>query len=192
VTDRLAYLNFVEGSLANTLAKKLDSARTPFKVLRDAENALTPRRNIRGGIALQISRIEHDQQKGTEKRLSELRELLRRHEAEDESKEKQVEILKRRAVKESEQEKWDAIREVCLTLVYTINTNLCIFNSMPRSLCSCHNLQRPLYQRCHFSLHRMLNRIEVPKPQQQLELRSNAHLTTTRQGASRSNPLVPS
>ena len=112
MTDRLAYLNFVQGSLANTLAVKLDNARTPFKVLRDAEIALTPRRNIRAGMALQISRIEHDQPKGMEKRLADLREQLRRHEEEDEAKEKQVEILKRRAVKESEQQKWEAIREV--------------------------------------------------------------------------------
>ena len=112
MTDRLAYLNFVQGSLANTLAVKLDNARTPFKVLRDAEIALTPRRNIRAGMALQISRIEHDQQKGMEKRLADLKEQLRKHEAEDEAKEKQVEILKRRAVRESEQQKWEAIREV--------------------------------------------------------------------------------
>ena len=123
----MAYLNFVEGSLANNLAHKLDSARAPFKNLRDAENALTPRRNIRSGLALQISRIEHEQQKGTEKRLAELKEQLRIHEKEDEYKEKQVEILKRRAVKESEQQKWDAIREVCVMLVYTINANLYIF-----------------------------------------------------------------
>jgi hypothetical protein len=127
VTDRLAYLNFVQGSLANTLAIKLDTARAPFKALRDAENALTPRRNIRAGIALQISRLEHDQQKGFEKRLADAREQLRKAEAEDEAKEKQVEILKRRAVKESEQMKWDAIREVGFLLyIYSIDTDLLI------------------------------------------------------------------
>jgi len=127
VTDRLAYLNFVQGSLANTLAIKLDNARTPFKVLRDAEAALTPRRNIRAGLSMQISRMEHDQQKGMEKRLAELREQLRKAEDEDEAKEKQVEILKRRAVKESEQQKWDAIREVRFVEICAINTDLDIF-----------------------------------------------------------------
>ncbi|KIM85261.1 hypothetical protein PILCRDRAFT_817260 [Piloderma croceum F 1598] len=131
VTDRLAYLNFVEGSLSHTLAHKLDSARTPFKILRDAENALTPRRNIRQGLALQISRIEHEQQKGTERRLAELKEQLWRHEEEDEYKEKQVEILKRRAVKESEQEKWDAIREYAEKLVLVSQSATPIISALP-------------------------------------------------------------
>lgn len=112
VTDRLAYLNFVQGSLASSLAVKLDAARSSFKNLRDTETTLAPRRNIRAGIALQISRVEHDQQKGDEKRLDGLREQLRKAEAEDSDQEKQVEILKRKAVRESEQQKWDAIREV--------------------------------------------------------------------------------
>lgn len=112
VTDRLAYLNFVQGSLANSLAVKLDSARSSFKALRDAENALTPRRNIRAGCGLQISRIEHEQQKGNEKKLAELREQLKKLEADDESAEKEVLLLKRTAVKQSEQQKWDALREV--------------------------------------------------------------------------------
>jgi len=111
VTDRLAYLNFVQGSLANSLAIKLDSARTSLKSLRDAENALTPRRNMRAGIALQISRIEHEQQRGNEKRLAELKEQLRKAEADDEGAEKEILLLKRMAVRQSEQMKWDALRE---------------------------------------------------------------------------------
>ena len=39
VTDRLAYLNFVQGSLASSLAQKLDAARSPLKALRDAETS---------------------------------------------------------------------------------------------------------------------------------------------------------
>jgi len=131
VTDRLAYLNFVQGSLANSLAIKLDNARAPFKALRDAEAVLTPRRNIRAGLALQISRIEHDQAKGMEKRLSDLREQLRRHEAEDESREKQIEILKRRAVKDSEQQKWDAIREYAEKLVLVSQSATPIISALP-------------------------------------------------------------
>lgn len=118
VTDRLAYFNFVQGSLASTLAVKLDGARAPIKALRNAETAITPRRNIRAGLALSISRLEHEQAKGTEKRLSDLRGQLKRHEEEDETKENEIEVLKRKAVRESEQLKWDAIREVRLPVAY--------------------------------------------------------------------------
>ncbi|KAF9056230.1 Eisosome component PIL1-domain-containing protein [Panaeolus papilionaceus] len=111
VTDRLAYLNFVQGSLATSLATKLDGARVPFKALRDAEIAIQPRRNIRASLQNQISRIEHDQQKGYEKKLGDLRDQLRKAELDDQHQERDIEILKRKAVRESEQLKWDAIRE---------------------------------------------------------------------------------
>ncbi|EGN94591.1 hypothetical protein SERLA73DRAFT_171548 [Serpula lacrymans var. lacrymans S7.3] len=112
VSDRLAYLNFVQGSLAGTLANKLDAARTPFKALRDAENALAPRRAARQGLQNQIARTEHDQLKGSEQRLAELKQQLSRAEAADEQPEKDVELLKRKALRESELAKWDAMREV--------------------------------------------------------------------------------
>ncbi len=70
VTDRLAYLNFVQGSLASSLSAKLDSARAPLKALRDAETTLQPRRNIRIGLHNQIARIEHEQQKEMKSVLS--------------------------------------------------------------------------------------------------------------------------
>ena len=112
VTDRLAYLNFVQGSLSNTLALQLDTARAQLKNLRDTETAITPRRNIRAGLSSQIARIEHEQQKGYERRLEDLKAQLKKHEDEDSDQEKQIQILKRKAIKESEQKKWDAIREV--------------------------------------------------------------------------------
>jgi hypothetical protein len=114
VTDRLAYLNFVLGSLSSSLSVKLDGARATLKSLRDAETALTPRRNIRAGIQMQITRMEHDHQKGLEMKIFELKEQLKRAEHEDEPQEKDVELLKRKAVRESEQIKWEAIREVIL------------------------------------------------------------------------------
>jgi hypothetical protein len=85
-----------------------------LKSLRDAETALTPRRNIRAGIQMQITRMEHDQQKGLEMKIFELKEQLKRAEHEDEPQEKEAELLKRKAVRESEQIKWEAIREVIL------------------------------------------------------------------------------
>jgi hypothetical protein len=115
VTDRLAYLNFVHGSLASAVSVKLDPARAPLKALRDAEAALTPRRNMRAGIQNQIDRLEHDQQKGMEGRMKELRDQLKKAEQDDGSQEKEVDLLKRKAVRESERVKWEALREVCLS-----------------------------------------------------------------------------
>lgn len=91
---------------------KLDSARTPLKALRDAETAITPRRNIRAGLQNQIARLEHDQQKGMEKKIQDFKDQLRKAELEDQAQENEIELLKRKAIRESEQLKWDAIREV--------------------------------------------------------------------------------
>ena len=76
VSDRLAFINFVSGSLSNALAVKLDAARAPFKQLRDRETALQPHRTVRAGLQNQIGRIEAGQEKGYEKRLAELRAQL--------------------------------------------------------------------------------------------------------------------
>ncbi|KAJ7492556.1 Eisosome component PIL1-domain-containing protein [Mycena latifolia] len=131
VTDRLAYLNFVHGSLASSLAVKLDAARAPLKNLRDAEAALTPRRNIRAGIQLQLNRIEHDQPRGLEKRTAELKEQLRKHSLEDQPQETEVELLKRQAVRESEQHKWEAIREYGEKLVLLSQAATPIIAALP-------------------------------------------------------------
>ena len=112
VTDRLAYLNFVQGSLASSLSTKLDSSRASLKALRDLETNITPRRNIRAGLHLQINRLEHEQQRGTEKRLADLRDQLKKAEADDQPAEREIEVAKRKAVRESEQLKWNALREV--------------------------------------------------------------------------------
>lgn len=112
VTDRLAYMNFVQGSLAGTLAVKLNDSRAALKELRDAENNLAPRRNIRAGFETQITRIEHQQEKGMESKLAQLREQLHKAQGEDEALENEIEVLKRKGVRESEKEKWDALREV--------------------------------------------------------------------------------
>ncbi|CAK5280251.1 unnamed protein product [Mycena citricolor] len=103
VSDRLAYLNFVQGALASSLAEKLNAARTPFKNLRDAEAALLPRRNARAALQLQLNRIEHDQPRGLEKRTAELKEQLKKLTLEDQPQEKQA--------------RWEAIREYAEKLV---------------------------------------------------------------------------
>ncbi|KAJ6575187.1 Eisosome component PIL1-domain-containing protein [Mycena capillaripes] len=131
VTDRLAYLNFVQGSLASSLAVKLDAARAPLKTLRDAEAALAPQRNARAGIQLQINRIEHDQPRGMEKRLAELKEQLRKKNLEDQPQETEVNLLKRQAVRESEKHKWEAIREFGEKLVLLSQAATPIITALP-------------------------------------------------------------
>ncbi|KAI0778536.1 Eisosome component PIL1-domain-containing protein [Trametes elegans] len=111
VTDRLAWMSYVHGSLSVTLAQQIDASRAPFKALRDAENSLSGRRNIRAGFQNQIARIEHDQQRGMEQKLIELKRQLRKAEEDDEPLEKEVELLKRKAVRDSERLKWEALRE---------------------------------------------------------------------------------
>jgi hypothetical protein len=112
VTDRLAYLNFVKGSLASSLAQKLNTGRGPLKALREAENGLLPRKSARANLFNLVAKLENDHQKGSEKRIAELREQLKKAEQDCEIHEKELEILKRKAIKDSETAKWEAIREV--------------------------------------------------------------------------------
>jgi hypothetical protein len=107
VSDRIAYLNFVSGALAATFAQKLDAARGPFKALRDAEIALHPRRNIRAALEAQLGKVENDP-----KKAGDIREQIKRAELEDAQAEREVLILKRKALKDSEQQKWTAAQEV--------------------------------------------------------------------------------
>ncbi|KAH9022977.1 Eisosome component PIL1-domain-containing protein [Lactarius pseudohatsudake] len=111
VSDRLAFLNFIAGSLSGTLAMKLDAARAPFKALRDDEVALTQRRNVRVSLQNQIARLEHSQEKGSERRIAEVKEQLAKAEKDDEPAERDHKVLLRKALKESEQEKFQALRE---------------------------------------------------------------------------------
>jgi hypothetical protein len=110
VCDRLAFFNFVQGSLAGTLSTKLDAARTPLKALRDSDATIATHRNIRTGYARDI-KIETDGSRTNEKRVAELERLLEKAETEDVPLEKEFELLARKSIKSSEQTKWDAIRE---------------------------------------------------------------------------------
>ena len=67
---------------------------------------------MRSNLETQIGRIEYEQPKGQERRLAELKQQLKSVEAEDATAEKELEVLKRKALRESEQLKWAAIREV--------------------------------------------------------------------------------
>ncbi|KZS93099.1 hypothetical protein SISNIDRAFT_411831, partial [Sistotremastrum niveocremeum HHB9708] len=133
VSDRLAYLNFVHGSLSSTLSSKLSASRGALKALRDAEAALQPRRNIRSGIVLQINRLKNEGQRGAavDRKISELQDSLRRAEEEDSQHEKEIEILKRKSLKESEEAKWDALREYGEKLILISQASTSILNALP-------------------------------------------------------------
>jgi hypothetical protein len=86
--------------------------------LRDKEDSLAARRNIRNNYELQIAKLETS--RGNEKKIKELEELLKRANAEDEPLEKEIQILERKAIRESEHAKWEAIREVS-PVIYAIH-----------------------------------------------------------------------
>ena len=100
----------MQGSLAASLAEKFDAARLPLKNLRDKEDALATRRNTRQNYEQQIAKLETSS--GNEKKISDLEEVLQRAYVEDDSLEKEVQLLERKAIRDSEQAKWEAIREV--------------------------------------------------------------------------------
>ncbi|KAF7320412.1 Eukaryotic translation initiation factor 4e [Mycena kentingensis (nom. inval.)] len=132
VTDRLAYLNFVSGSLAGALSEKIDSGRNTFKALRSAEAAMLGRRNARGALQLQITRIEQDQPRGMEKRLADLKQKLKEATDEDQPQEAEIELLKRQAIRESETQKWEAIREFGEKLVLLAQGATPVLGALPK------------------------------------------------------------
>lgn len=111
VSDRLGFLNYITAELATTLSTKLNTARLPLKELRDNEVALAQKHSIHTGLEQQISRVENSKEKGNEKRLAELKEQLAKAKSDDEPAEKQHDILLRKALRESEQVKFQALRE---------------------------------------------------------------------------------
>ncbi|KZT72730.1 hypothetical protein DAEQUDRAFT_684925 [Daedalea quercina L-15889] len=131
VTDRLGWINFVEGALTRTLAGKIDASRATFKALRDSESTLAGRRAIRAGLHNQIGRIEHDQSRGYEQKLVELRQQLARAEAEDQPLEVEFELLKRKAIRDSERAKWEAMREYAEKLVLLSQAADAVVQALP-------------------------------------------------------------
>lgn len=117
----MAFLNYTAGSLASTASRKLITARLPLKELRDNEAALAQTHNIRTGLEQQVSRVESSKEKGYEKRLAELKEQLTKAQSDDETAEKQHDILLRRALKESELQRFQALREVIEMLRAQLN-----------------------------------------------------------------------
>ncbi|CAL1695407.1 unnamed protein product [Somion occarium] len=96
VTDRIAWLNYVQGQIASALATQLDAARAPFKVLRDAETAIQPRRTLRNNLENQIAKLEHENSKAATQRISEIKTQLHKAQVDDHEAEKEIDILKRK------------------------------------------------------------------------------------------------
>ena len=69
--------------------------------------------STRNGYEQQIAKLESSH--GNERKIKELEDLLHRACVDDEPLEKEVQLLERKAIKDSEQAKWDAIREVTLS-----------------------------------------------------------------------------
>ncbi|KAL5640944.1 hypothetical protein ACGC1H_001428 [Rhizoctonia solani] len=121
VSDRIAYLNFAHGSLAADLAKSLDSSRASYKSLRDAESTLHPRRTARIGMKAEIEKIKQAGATGKApangaERIAELETQLGKAEQDDAPQEREVVLLKRRALIECERKKWAAFREYAAKL----------------------------------------------------------------------------
>ena len=108
----MGWLNYVQGELAQTLADKLDAARAPYKELRTAEAKFAPRRNLRANLENQLKRLESEGTRGKEQRITDIRAQIAKLDEESKDEVKELEILKRKAFKESEQLKWEALREV--------------------------------------------------------------------------------
>ena len=104
---------------------------------------LLQKRNIRNGIELQISRVENSREKGYEKHVADLKGQLYKAENDDEPLEKQHEILLRKALKESELQKFQALREVIHVLWVQLSVVSCplSFSSLERSFPSLRRLQ---------------------------------------------------
>jgi hypothetical protein len=126
----------VHGTLANDLAKSLDSARASYKSLRDAETALHPRRTARSNIKAEIERIKTAGASGKApangaERAAELHSQLTKAEADDAPQEREVVLLKRRALIECERKKWAAFREYGAKLALLADASEALFDELP-------------------------------------------------------------
>ncbi|KAJ3480863.1 hypothetical protein NLI96_g8055 [Meripilus lineatus] len=131
VTDRLGWLTYNHGALASTLSNKIDEARVPFKTLRAAENGLAPRRTIRANLENQIAKLEYDNQRGNQQKIAELKIQLHKAEQDDLANEKEVELLKRKALRETEEKTWEAIREYAEKLVLLSQAASAVIPALP-------------------------------------------------------------
>ncbi|CAE6419322.1 unnamed protein product [Rhizoctonia solani] len=136
VSDRIAYLNFAHGALATDLAKSLDSSRASYKSLRDAETTLHPRRVARAAMKAEIDKIRQAGATGKApsngaERIAELETQLRKAEQDDSPQEREVGLLKRRALVECERKKWAAFREYASKLELLADAAEALLEELP-------------------------------------------------------------
>ncbi|KAG8690993.1 hypothetical protein FRC11_007567 [Ceratobasidium sp. 423] len=136
VSDRVAYLNFAHGSLAADLAKSLDSSRASYKSLRDAETTLHPRRTARAGMKAEIDKIRQAGATGKApangaERIAELEAQLRKAEQDDAPQEREVVLLRRRALIECERKKWAGFREYAAKLELLADAAEALLEELP-------------------------------------------------------------
>jgi hypothetical protein len=143
---------------------------------------------------MQLTRIEHEQQPGLEKKVLELKDQLRNAELDDQPQEKEVQLLKRKGIRESEQLKWEAIREVRLSFVPLFGPEDKRRSSMVKNSCFSRKLPLLSSQRCPACLRLQLTHTRALRLLELLVLPSNVLSTTTRPATSTSRPnlLVPS
>ena len=92
-------------------------SRTAWKHVRDAEAGLVPRRTIQQNFKSEIARIRAGPPSGgrngnLDAKLHQLEDQLKKAESDDAPLERELDLLKRAAVKESEAIKWKAFRDV--------------------------------------------------------------------------------
>lgn len=89
-------------------------SRTAWKHVRDAEAELVPRRTIRQNFKNDIARIQNPAGRtgNLDAKLQQLEAQLKKAETDDAPLEKEVDLLRRAAIKESEAVKWKAFRDV--------------------------------------------------------------------------------
>ncbi|CAE6457175.1 unnamed protein product [Rhizoctonia solani] len=136
VSDRVAYINFAHGSLAADLAKSLDTSRASYKSLRDAETTLHPRRAARAGMKAEIDKIKQAGATGKApangaERIAELEAQLHKAEQDDTPQEREVALLKRRALIECERRKWASFREYAAKLEVLADAAEALLEELP-------------------------------------------------------------
>jgi hypothetical protein len=111
-----AYLLSIFYSIGPWCIDCFHRSRTAWKHVRDAEADIVPRRTIRQNFKNEIGRVREIQASGRggnlDTKLQQLETQLKKAEADDAPLEKELDLLRRAAIKESEAMKWKAFREV--------------------------------------------------------------------------------
>ncbi|THH30057.1 hypothetical protein EUX98_g4111 [Antrodiella citrinella] len=131
VSDRLGWLNYVQGTLSQSLATKLDAARGPYKDLRVADAKLAPHRAQLTALEGQIRKLDSEGRRGNEKRIAEIEAQITKLESESVDENAELEILKRKAIKEGERLKWEAYREYAEKLLLITQAATAILPVIP-------------------------------------------------------------